>query len=138
MRPLYLLDTSVFCQPIRPQPNATCQAHWQRHGDDRLVVPAIALAELEYGLFLKKSDKLWNAYRSILKNRLTTLDFTTAAATVFGEMKARQMKAGKTIDDFDLAIAAIAANHDLTLATLNARHFKKIDGLKWEDWSRKK
>lgn len=136
MRPLYLLDTSVFCQPIRPQPNAACQARWQRYGDDRLAVPAIAIAELEYGLFLKNSDKLWDAYRTILKDRLDTLDFTAATATVFGEMKTRQTKTGKTIDDFDLAIAAIAISHDLVVATLNARHFKIIEGLKWQDWSK--
>jgi tRNA(fMet)-specific endonuclease VapC len=137
MRLLYLLDTSVFCQPIRPQPNAPCQARWQRHGDERLAVPAIAIAELEYGLFLKNSDKLWGAYRTILKDRITTLDFTAATASVFGEMKTRQTKMGKTIDDFDLAIAAIAVSHDLVIATLNIRHFKMIEGLKWQDWSKK-
>lgn len=137
MRARYLLDTSIYSQPIRPVPNVTCQAHWQRHGDDRLAIPTIAIAELEYGLFLKNSDKLWEAYRTILKGRLRALGFTNATASVFGELKARQTKTGKTIDDFDLAIAAIAVCHDLIVATLNVRHFKKIDGLKWEDWSQK-
>ncbi len=135
--PLYLLDTTIFCQPIRPAPNTNCQDHWQRHGDDRLAVPAIAVAELEYGLFLKNSGKLWEAYRTILKGRLTVLDFTTETASAFGEMKARQTVTGKTIDDFDLAIAAIAVSHDLIVATLNVRHFKKIEELKWEDWSKR-
>jgi predicted nucleic acid-binding protein len=136
-RPLYLLDTSVFCQPIRPNPDTHCQNHWKHHGDDRLAVPAIAIAELEYGLFLKDSDKLWEAYRTILKGRLHVLDFITETASVFGELKARQTVTGKTVDDFDLAIAAIAVTHDLTVATLNVRHFQKIEGLKWEDWSKK-
>lgn len=137
MRALYCLDTSIYSQPIRPVPNVACQANWRRHGDDRLAVSSIAIAELEYGLFLKNSDKLWEAYRTILKGRLKGLDFTNATASVFGEMKARQTKTGKTIDDFDLAIAAIAVTHDLIVATLNVHHFEKIDGLKWEDWSRK-
>jgi len=132
----YLLDTSVYCQPLRPRPSASCQTKWQHHEDERLAVPAIAIAELEYGLFLKDSDKLWSAYRSILKGRLTTLDFTPSTASVFGEMKARQSQSGKTIDDFDLAIAAIAVEHDLTVATLNSRHFQKIKDLRWEDWSK--
>ncbi|MFU8847442.1 MAG: type II toxin-antitoxin system VapC family toxin [Opitutales bacterium] len=132
----YLLDTSVFSQPIRPQPLPACQVRWQRHGDAKLAVPAITIAEIEYGLFLKDSDKLWTAYRIILKDRLTRLDFTAPVASVFGEMKARQARLGRPVDDFDLAIAATAVAHDLTVATLNKRHFKLIEGLSWEDWSK--
>ena len=131
----YLLDTSVFSQPIRPQPHLSCQRRWQKHGDARLAVPAMAIAEVEFGLFHKNSDRLWTAYRSILKNRLHIFDFTAPVASVFGEIKSRQTRTGKNVDDFDLAIAAVAMNHDLTLATLNARHFQLIDNLKWEDWS---
>lgn len=131
----YLLDTSVYSQPLRPKPLSTCQAKWQRYGDERLIVPAIAIAELEYGLFLKDSDKLWDAYRTVLKGRLATLDFTGSTASVFGELKASQTHRGQTVDDFDLAIAAMAVAHDLTVATLNARHFQRIAGLTWEDWS---
>ncbi len=132
----YLLDTSVFSQPIRPQPLPACQSRWQRHGDAKLAVPTITIAEIEYGLFLKNSDKLWTAYRIILKDRLAPLDFTAAVASVFGEMKSRQAQLGQTVDDFDLAIAATAVAHNLTVVTLNKRHFKLIEGLSWEDWSK--
>lgn len=131
----YLLDTSVYSQPIRPKPNANCQKRWEKLTDSRLAVPTIAVAELEYGLFLKSSDRLWSAYQSILKGRLMVFDFDESAASVFGEVKSVQTQSGKTVDDFDLAIAAIAIGHDLTVATLNSRHFKLIDGLNWEDWS---
>ena len=95
----------------------------------------MGIAELEFGLFLKDSDRLWAAYRSILKDRLKIFDFDANSASVFGELKAKQTQSGKTVDDFDLAIAAVAIAHDLTVATLNSRHFKLIDGLHWEDWS---
>lgn len=131
----YLLDTSVFSQPIRPKPQPSCEARWRKLGDKALTVPSIVVAELEYGLFLKDSDNLWAAYRSILKGRLQILDFTAEVASTFGEMKARQTKTGKTVDDFDLSIAAIAVHHRLILATLNVRHFKLIEDLEWEDWS---
>ena len=70
-----------------------------------------------------------------MKDRLKIFDFDTNAASVFGELKAKQTQSGKTVDDFNLAIAAIAVTHDLTVATLNSRHFKLIDDLHWEDWS---
>lgn len=135
MAPRYLLDTSVFSQPIRPRPLPACQNRWQRYGDARLAVPAIAIAEIEYGLFRKNSDKLWTAYRTILKDRLVSFDFSASVASVFGEMKSKQAELGQPVDDFDLAIAATAVAHDLTVATLNKRHFKLIDGVQWEDWS---
>lgn len=131
----YALDTSVYSQPLRPRPSPACQVHWQRHGDALLAVPAPAIAELEFGLFLKDSPKLWKAYRSILRGRLVTLDFTEPVASVFGQMKARQIQLGRPVDDFDLAIAAVAVAHDLAVATLNPRHFGLIEGLRWEDWS---
>lgn len=131
----YLLDTSVYSQPLRRNPLPASQAHWQRHGDDSLAVPTMAMAELEYGLFLKDSKQLWAAYRAILKDRLRALPFSTAAASTFGELKARQQQRGKTVDDFDLAIAAIALTHHLKVATLNHQHFRLIEGLHWEDWS---
>lgn len=132
----YLLDTSVFSQPLRREPNSCCQQRWQNAGDSAIAVPTIAVADIEYGLFLKNSDRLWSAYRAILKDRLPILQFDVSAASVFGELKARQKQSGKTIDDFDLAIAAIAITHDLTVATLNSRHFKLTDNLRWEDCSK--
>lgn len=131
----YLLDTSVYSQPIRPHPVSACESRWQKHGDQSLAVPAVAIAEIEYGLFLKDSQKLWKAYRSVLKGRLEILSFTAEVATTFAEMKTRQTRTGKTVDDFDLSIAAIAVHHNLKLATLNHQHFKLIDYLDWEDWS---
>lgn len=136
MKPRFLLDTSVYSQPIRPRPVSECQQKWREAGDGRLAVPTISIAEIEYGLCLKNSEKLWAAYCSILKGRLESFEFTAPVASVFGEMKSRQTQIGKPVDDFDLAIAATAVAHDLTLATLNSRHFKLVEGLKWEDWSK--
>ena len=91
----YLLDTSVYSQPIRPHPLPPCESRWQKQGDQSLAVPAVAIAEIEYGLFLKDSQKLWKAYRSVLKGRLEILSFTAEVATTFAEMKARQTRTEK-------------------------------------------
>ena len=53
---------------------------------------------------------------------------------MFGEMKATLEKAGTIIDDADLFIAACAKVHGLTLVTNNIKHFKRIKGLKLENW----
>ena len=132
----YLLDTSVFSQPIRKKPVWPSLRRWDSEGDELLAASSIAVAEIEYGLFLKNSDQLWESYKKFLRGRLRILDFSSSTASVFGELKATQEKMGKSVDDFDLAIAATAMSHDLILATLNSRHFQLIEGLKWENWSK--
>ena len=38
--------------------------------------------------------------------------------------------------DLDLLIAATAAHHKLTVATLNSGDFSRIEGIAWVDWSK--
>lgn len=48
--------------------------------------------------------------------------------------KVKLRKAGTPIDEFDLLIASSALHYNLTLVTDNIKHFKRIEGLKLENW----
>jgi tRNA(fMet)-specific endonuclease VapC len=61
------------------------------------------------------------------------LDFIEAAAEEFGGIKAALRRAGRTIPDMDIQIAAIASVHDMTVLTADA-HFGFIAGLRTENW----
>ncbi|MGE9295573.1 MAG: type II toxin-antitoxin system VapC family toxin [Puniceicoccales bacterium] len=135
MEATHLLDTSVYSQVLRPKPNQACIGRWENLGDQAICVSSICIGELEFGLELKDSEKLWARYRQILLGRFVVVDFDARVASVFARIKAQQQRIGKPVDDFDLSIAACAVTYDLTLVTLNARHFSLIDGLTWEDWS---
>ena len=52
----------------------------------------------------------------------------------FGDLKAFLEKEGKIIDDADLFIAACSIVNELTLVTNNEKHFRRIKGLKIENW----
>lgn len=52
----------------------------------------------------------------------------------FGKLKASLEKDGKIIDDADLFIAACAMVTGAILVTNNEKHFKRIKGLKMENW----
>ena len=52
--------------------------------------------------------------------------------------KARLQKAGTTVDDFDLLIGVTSVTHKLTMVTNNTNHFKRISGIKLEDWTTEK
>lgn len=130
----YLLDTSVFSQPIRKQPHPAAMGRWATLGHEALAVATPVLAEIEFGLHRKRSEKLWLAYTALLATRLVCLDFDRESASHFARLKAQAYGNGQIVEDFDLMIASIALRHGLTVATLNARHFALIPNLQWEDW----
>jgi predicted nucleic acid-binding protein len=72
----------------------------------------------------------------LFKGRLRVLETDAAVWSEFARRKAHQTQAGREIADLDLLIAATALVHRLTVATLNDRDFRSVEGLAWEDWSR--
>ena len=131
----HLLDTSVFCQPIKPRPLPSVIQRWQALGDDALAVSVLCQAEILYGIALKGSSRLQAAYEAVLKDRLTVFPVDEAESQTYGEMRATLEKAGKRVPDLDLLIAATAQTHGLIVATLNVLHFSLIPHLPVEDWS---
>lgn len=57
------------------------------------------------------------------------------ALDLYAKEKARLRKAGTPIDDFDLLIGATSIAHELIMVTNNSNHFKRISGIKLEDWT---
>jgi predicted nucleic acid-binding protein len=135
MAPSHLLDTSVYSQPLKPQPLPSVERHWRRHGDDALAISVICEAELRFGIEKKQSAKLRRDFATLLQGRFLSFDITIPIAAAFGELKAQALRKGLAPSDFDLLIAATAKIHGLTVATLNVRHFTGLDGVAVEDWS---
>lgn len=131
----HLLDTCVYCQPLKPRPLSGVEARWRKLGDDALAISAICEAELLYGLEWRQSAKLNSLYTDLLANRLQVLPVETCVAREFGRLKARCRKRGFIASDFDFLTAAAAKANGLILATINVRHFTGIEGLAFEDWS---
>jgi tRNA(fMet)-specific endonuclease VapC len=55
---------------------------------------------------------------------------------LYAKVKARLRKAGTPIDEFDLLIGVTSITHNLILVTNNTEHFKRIDGIALEDWTK--
>jgi tRNA(fMet)-specific endonuclease VapC len=62
--------------------------------------------------------------------RMTVLGYDEAAATI-----AEQLRKRLSIGTMDLKIACIALAHDAVLVTRNSADFRKIPGLRIEDWT---
>jgi tRNA(fMet)-specific endonuclease VapC len=63
--------------------------------------------------------------------KLRCFPFADAAADIFKELRARRVRIGT----MDLRIAAIALSRDLTMLSRNVSDFRKVPGLKVEDWT---
>ncbi len=72
--------------------------------------------------------------------RLFVADFSVVGfehedALAAGEIRAALAAKGTTIGPFDVLIAAQARTRDLVLATNNVGEFRRVDGLRVEDWT---
>jgi len=132
----HLLDTSVYCQPLRKKPHLSVVARWKLLGDAALCVSVLCEAELLQGLEARGSARLWDRYRSLLEGRLPILDVTVEVARTYASMAGALIRHGNPRPVVDLYIAATAKASGLVLATLNVRDFVGIEGLAVEDWSK--
>ncbi|MFZ4484619.1 MAG: type II toxin-antitoxin system VapC family toxin [Chthoniobacterales bacterium] len=131
----YLLDTSVFSQPLRRKPVEAALLRWKQAGDSVCAISAVTVAEVEYGLLLENRPQRREKFRFLLEGRLPVLETDAAVWMEFARRKARQKEAGRELADLDLLIASTALLHRLTVATLNVRDFQAVEGLACEDWS---
>ena len=130
-----LLDTSVYCQPLKQRPLVATMRKWEVLGNEALAISSVCEAELLYGLAKKNSPSLFEEYHAVLEDRLLLIPFDKECARSFADIKAAMEKQREPLSDADLMIAATAITNRLTLVTLNLRNFEKIPGLHVEDWS---
>lgn len=131
----YLLDTSAISAlaPGKPAFDPAV-ARWFRAHTDALHLPAITIAEIEQGIreFRRtgaavRADALARWLDEVLllhANRI--LPFDAEVARRFGAIADHALAAGLHPGFPDVAIAAIAARHDLVILTRNIRHFEPL------------
>ncbi len=132
----HLLDTSVYCQPIKRKPLSSVEKRWRAVSDESVCISIICEAEILQGLEAKDSKKLWKAYETILKNRLPILPVDIKVAETYAQLANMMKRKGRTRPVFDLLIASTAKAHGLVVATCNYSDFSGIEGLAVEDWSK--
>ena len=133
----YLLDTNICIYVIRKKPGKVI-ARLKACQPGNVAVSVIASAELFYGCF--KSDPArrqsnLHALRLFL-TPFSTVPFDERDAEQFGKLKAVLQSRGNALADLDIAIASQAAARGLILVTNNVRHFRRVPGLKAENWVR--
>ncbi|HEX4139688.1 MAG TPA: type II toxin-antitoxin system VapC family toxin [Candidatus Methylacidiphilales bacterium] len=124
-----LLDTTVVVAIFRRIPGIREQVT----ASDELLLPLFALGELEYGVHRSSQPQRQRDAVSAFCEGVLILAPGDQTAREYGLLKAELALAGTPIPENDIWIAALAREHGLTLATLDA-HFQRITNLQLFDW----
>ena len=139
MSALYLLDTNVLSEPLRPAPNAGVLAGLERSGG-ALCTAAPVWTELVFGLrrlpASRKRDIVREYLYEVVRPAMEVLPYDEAAAEWHGEERARLEKLGRPPSFVDGQVAAIAKVRGLTLVSRNVSDYAAFAGLRVENWFR--
>ncbi len=134
----YVLDTTAFSAAMRKDAAVLDFLKSYRPGDIVTVPPVVA--EIQFGIErLDNSSKkyfLLKSERDRLLSIINVLTWSAESSDNFGKIKADLERLGELIDDFDIAIAAIAMAHKCCVITANLGHFGRIRNLESKSWKR--
>ncbi len=95
---------------------------------------SITLAELRFGVAKSQQRKRAVSNLRVLLSKVSSIPFDEPASESYGELRALLEKRGSPIGPLDTLIAAHALSAGYVLATHNTREFRRVPGLKVEDW----
>ena len=128
----YMLDTNIISDLIK-NPQGRAAKRVAKAGDDNICTSIIVAAELRYGCAKSGSKKLLKAVEDVL-GEIIVLPFDAPADVEYGAIRSKLETAGTPIGSNDLLIAAHASAIGATIVTANAGEFKRVRGLKVENW----
>ncbi len=133
----YLLDTSTCVWLLRGKPiSVRSRADRAIVGGDRLFLSSIVLHELWYGAYeSQRAEDNAGRLEAFLEGWLEICAFDEEDARTAGRIRAELEQAGKTIGAYDTLIAGQCLRNDLTLVTCNTAEFRRVKGLRLEDWA---
>ena len=131
---MYMLDTDICIYIIKRKPKSVLK-RLETLQPSQLTMSAITFAELMNGA--KKSHHIESNIAKLneLAELLKICPFDQRATVFYGDIRSSLEKKGKIIGSNDLLIAAQALSLDLILATNNEKEFKRVQGIKIENWA---
>lgn len=130
----YMLDTDISSYIIRNRPE-TVRARFSKLESGQLCLSAITHAELLYGVKSAGSGKAIGREVEDFVRRLDVLEWGSAAAEHYADIRVKLETAGTPIGNMDLMIAAHAKSIGAVLVTNNKKHFRRVGGLSVENWT---
>lgn len=129
---MFMLDTNICIYVINERDSALMERFVAGAGD--ICVSAITWAELRYGVehsaYRRRNARELDAFQE----NLEIVPFDRSAGSHYGEIRHALARRGQPITANDMLIAAHARSLGATLVTNDERHFRRVPGLKVENW----
>ena len=138
---MILLDTNVLSELMRPKPDPRVLAWVDAQPANQLVICAITVAEILYGIARmpegKRKQGLLDMASAMFDEDFAgnILPFNADAAVHYAEIAAESEARGRVVEMADAQIAAIGRLHDAIVATRNTRHFESLGVGVVDPWS---
>ena len=129
----FLLDTNA-CINLLNDSSLPLRRRVRRRAPSEIGISAIAAYELYHGAF--KSRQMDRNVALLDRMSFEIVSFDAGDARTAGAIRSELEATGRPIGPYDLLIAAQARTRQLRLITANSREFERVEGLRWEDWSR--
>jgi len=128
----FLVDTDVASYAIDRHPRVLKRWFDLRYAD--IGISALTEAELRYGALRRRSASL-TADVDFFLRPYEIVEFSTAHVPTHAQLRLELERKGQRIGEHDMLIAAQALSLGLVLVTNNEREFRRVPGLKIENWS---
>ncbi|WP_428490616.1 tRNA(fMet)-specific endonuclease VapC [Rhodopila sp.] len=127
-----MLDTNLCIRLLRDRP-ASLRPRFNAEAET-LCISTITLTELLHGAARSARPVVNRREVERMAARLAVLDFDSAAAGHSAEINAELGQRGELIGPYDILIAGHARSQGLKVITANLREFRRVAGLRSEDW----
>ena len=132
---MYLLDTNIIGELAR-NPHGPLASRVSALPPDECCINAIVACEIEYGLTRRNSAKLRQQVEAIV-SAVPVLELPSDIAEHYGRIRVDLERQGLPIGPNDLLIAAHCVASAISLVTANDGEFRRVEGLKVENWLRR-
>ncbi len=130
----YLLDTDT-CIYLTKTSSRSVAARLALEPADAAAISVITLGEMRFGA--EQSSQRLRAIASLdlFATMIHVLPLQPEVSEAYGSIRAELKRQGRLIGANDLWIAAQALTLNLTLVTNNLREFRRVSGLRVENWA---
>jgi tRNA(fMet)-specific endonuclease VapC len=132
---VYLLDTNICIYLIKKHPSKVVDRLMSCSPDD-VALSAVTVSELAYGVSKSKAREKNGEALQLFLAPFQVLPYSLEAALTYGDIRAELEAKGTPIGAMDLMIAAHAKALDATLVSNNLKEFRRVSGLRTENWVR--
>lgn len=128
----YLLDTSIISNLVR-EPHGRVASRITAAGEDTVCTSIVVASELRYGALKSDSSALMDRIDLLLRV-MEVMPLEAPVDQHYAAVRHTLTRRGTLIGPNDLLIASHAMALNLTLVTANQREFRRVPGLRVENW----